>query len=51
MEFVKLVVNYMIKNGSLDNRVLNEHPCNKCGNVMHLFDGKLDLAKRLIVYF
>jgi type I restriction enzyme R subunit len=48
MEFVKLVVNYMIKNGSLDKRVLNEHPFNKRGNVMHLFDGKLDVAKRII---
>ena len=48
MEFVKLVVNYIIKNGSLDKRVLNEHPFNKRGNVMHLFDGKLDIAKRII---
>ena len=48
MEFVKLVVNYMIKNGSLDKRVINEHPFNKRGNVMHLFDGKLDVAKRII---
>jgi len=48
MEFVKLVVNYIIKNGSLDKRVLNEHPFNKRGNVMHLFDGKLDVAKRII---
>lgn len=48
MEFVKLVVNYMIKNGSLDKRVLNEHPFNKRGNVMNLFDGKLDVAKRII---
>lgn len=48
MEFVKLLVNYIIKNGSIDKRVLNEHPFNKRGNVMHLFDGKLDIAKRII---
>lgn len=48
MEFVKLIVNYIIKNGSLDKRVLNEHPFNKRGNVLHLFDGKLDVAKRII---
>ncbi len=48
MEFVKLVVNYMIKNGSLDKRVLNEHPFNKRGNVVDLFDGKLDVAKRIV---
>ena len=29
-------------------RVLNEHPFNKRGNVMNLFDGKLDIAKRII---
>lgn len=48
MEFVKLVVNYIIKNGSLDKNVLNEHPFNKSGNVLHVFDGKLDIAKRII---
>ena len=48
MEFVKLVVDYIIKNGSLDKHVLNEHPFNKRGNVMYLFEGKLDIAKRII---
>jgi type I restriction enzyme R subunit len=48
MEFVKLIVNYMIVNGSLDKRILNDHPFNKRGNVMNLFDGKLDVAKRII---
>ena len=48
MEFVKLVVNYIVKNGSFDKRVLNEHPFNKRGNVVNLFDGKLDIAKRII---
>ncbi|MEA3422342.1 MAG: DEAD/DEAH box helicase family protein, partial [Bacillota bacterium] len=33
MEFVKLIVNYVIKNGSLEKRILNEHPFNKKGNV------------------
>ena len=48
MEFVKLVVNFIIKNGSLDKQVLNEHPFNKSGNVLHIFDGKLDVAKKII---
>jgi len=38
----------IIKNGSLDKRVLNEHPFNKKGNVMNQFIGKLDIAKRII---
>ncbi len=48
MEFVKLVVNYIIKNGSLDKNVLNEHPFNKSGNLIYLFDGKLGVAKHII---
>lgn len=38
----------MIKNGSLDKQVLNEHPFNKRGNVKNLFESKLDVAKRII---
>lgn len=48
MEFVKLIVNYVVKNGSLDKKVLNEHPFNKSGNVIKLFDGKIDIAKKII---
>lgn len=48
MEFIKLVVNYIIKNGSLDKKIINEHPFNKKGNVMQLFDGKLDTARGII---
>lgn len=48
IEFVTLIVNYIIKNGSLEKKVLNEHPFNKSGNVIKLFDGKLDTAKNII---
>jgi len=48
MEFVKLIINYMIENGSMDKMILNEHPFNKCGNVTKLFNGKLDIAKKII---
>ncbi|MDQ2087911.1 DEAD/DEAH box helicase family protein [Herbivorax sp. ANBcel31] len=48
MEFVKLIVNHIIKNGSLDKSVLNEHPFNRGGNVIDLFEGKLDIAKKII---
>jgi type I restriction enzyme R subunit len=48
MEFVNLIVNYIIKNGSLDKRVLNEHPFNKRGNVTNLFEDKIDIAKKII---
>ncbi|WP_212382246.1 type I restriction-modification enzyme R subunit C-terminal domain-containing protein [Alkaliphilus sp. B6464] len=48
MEFVRRIVNHIIKNGSLDKKVLNEHPFNKSGNVIKLFDGKIDTAKKII---
>ncbi|MBS4536372.1 DEAD/DEAH box helicase family protein [Clostridium sp. D2Q-14] len=48
MEFVNRIINHIIKNGSLDKRVLNEHPFNKSGNVVKLFDGKVDIAKKII---
>ncbi len=48
MEFVKMIVNYIIKNGSLDKKVLNEYPFNKYGSVIHLFDNKLNVAKKII---
>ncbi|SDZ15250.1 DEAD/DEAH box helicase family protein [Tindallia californiensis] len=47
-EFVKLIVNYIIQNGSLDKKVLNKHPFNKSGNVTKLFDQKIDTAKKII---
>lgn len=48
IEFVKLIVNYIINNGSIEKRILNEHPFNKRGNVINLFDGKLNIAKKII---
>ena len=48
MKFVNLIVNYIIKNGSLNKRILNEHPFNKKGNVIALFDGKIDIAQKII---
>lgn len=48
MEFVKLIVNYVIANGIMDKAVLNEQPFNKFGNVVHLFEGKIEIAKNII---
>lgn len=48
MEFVKLIVNYVIENGTIDKEVLNEHPFNKFGNVVNLFEDKLEIARRII---
>ncbi len=48
MEFVKLVVNFIIANGTIDKAVLNEQPFNKFGNVVNLFEGKIDIARNII---
>jgi len=48
MEFVRLIINYIIANGIIDKTVLNEHPFNKFGNVVYLFEGKIDTAKNII---
>jgi len=48
MEFVNSIVNFVIKNGIIDKQILNEHPFNKYGNVVKLFEGKINVAKGLI---
>jgi type I restriction enzyme R subunit len=48
MAFVKLIVDHVIKNGLLDKHVLNEHPFNQYGNVVHLFGDKMNVAKGII---
>lgn len=48
MEFVKLIINYVIANGIINKEVLNEQPFNKFGNVVELFENKIDVAKNII---
>ncbi|MDD2402614.1 MAG: DEAD/DEAH box helicase family protein, partial [Clostridia bacterium] len=48
MEFVKRIVDFVIKNGIVDKMVLSEHPFNKHGSIANLFVGKIDIAKRII---
>ncbi len=48
INFVKLIVDYIIENGSLDKRLLNEYPFTKKGTITNLFDGKIDVAKKIV---
>ena len=48
MEFVTLVVNHVAQNGVLEKAILNDHPFNKYGNIVALFDGKIEVAKQII---
>lgn len=48
MEFVKLVVDFIIDNGIIDKSVFNDQPFNKFGNVVFLFGDKLETARGII---
>ncbi len=48
MEFVKMIVNYVQKNGIIEKQMLNQHPFTKYGNITNLFKGKIDTAKDII---
>jgi len=48
IEFVELVVDHVAQNGGIEKRVLNEHPFNKHGNLIKLFDGRVDVARGIV---
>jgi type I restriction enzyme R subunit len=48
MEFVTLIVNHVVENGLLDKTILNDHPFNKYGNIVSLFDGKVEVVKKIV---
>lgn len=48
MEFVTLIVNHVVKNGSLDKTILNDHPFNQHGSIVSLFEGKVEIAKSIV---
>lgn len=48
MEFVKLIVNYIVKNGIMDMEVFERHPFNQFGSIVRLFENKRDVARKLI---
>ena len=48
MEFVTLIVNHIVENGGLDKSILNDHPFNKHGNIIELFQGKMEVVKDMV---
>ena len=48
MEFVNMIVKYVIQNGYIEKSVLNKQPFDKFGNIKNLFEEKMDVAKALI---
>ncbi len=48
MEFVKLIIDYIVSNGLIDKIILNEQPFNKFGNVVELFEDRMETARNII---
>lgn len=48
INFVKLILNYVSTNGFIEKRELNEYPFNAHGNVVDLFEGQFETAKKII---
>ena len=46
--FVKNVVNYIVKNGCIEKKVLQKYPFNKNGGLVALFKDKLNVVKDII---
>lgn len=48
IDFVNNIVNYIVKNGSIEKQVLQEYPFNKNGGVINLFKDRIDVAKGIV---
>ena len=48
MEFVTLIINHIVDNGLLEKTILNEYPFNKHGSIVSLFEGKVQVAQRIV---
>lgn len=48
LRFVKLIINYVVKNGTLEKKVLQEDPFRSLGSVTELFRDNIDDVKGII---
>ena len=49
IHFIKLIVDYVVKNGMIDdNRVLTEDPFRSVGNIVELFGDNIDIRTKLL---
>lgn len=47
--FINLIKAYIIKNGVIDKRILNEDPFTSYGSILQIFDGQINLFKIIIM--
>ena len=48
IDFVNSIVDYIVKNGSIEKETLQEYPFNKKGGVVTLFKDRIDVAKDIV---
>nr|WP_276537069.1 type I restriction-modification enzyme R subunit C-terminal domain-containing protein [Anaerosalibacter massiliensis] len=48
IDFVNSIVDYIVKNGSIEKPVLQQYPFNKNGGVINLFKDRMDVAKDIV---
>ncbi|MDQ4678512.1 type I restriction-modification enzyme R subunit C-terminal domain-containing protein, partial [Stenotrophomonas maltophilia group sp. RNC7] len=48
LRFVKLIVDYVVKNGIIDKRVLQEEPFKTVGSIVELFQDDMAYARGII---
>jgi type I restriction enzyme R subunit len=46
--FVSLIKNYIVKNGVIDKRILNEDPFTSYGNIMEIFNGNMNIIQIIV---
>jgi type I restriction enzyme, R subunit len=46
--FVKLIIDYIVKNGVMDKKVLQEEPFKTVGSIVELFKDNIDDARKII---
>ena len=48
INFVNNIIDYIVKNGSIEKQILQEYPFNKDGGVIKLFDNNIAVAREII---
>lgn len=47
--FINLIKNYIMKNGVIDKKILNEDPFTNYGGILQLFDGQMNIIQIIIM--
>ncbi len=48
IHFVRLIVDHVVQNGSMNKAVLNDPPFNQYGNLIELFGDKIDIVHKIV---